>query len=122
MIDVFISYSHKDILYKDELEKHLTALKRSGLINTWTDVDVQTKWDLNLAIQERIDNADLIILLISPDLLASEFIYTFELEKLFLNDNKNILPVIVRPCAWQDIRNTEKKTSLSRKWQANYLI
>lgn len=109
MINVFISYSHRDIQFKEELDKHLSVLKRSGLIQTWADYDIRPGEDWNKAIQERIEKADLIIILISADFLASDFIYTSELEKIFLNENKNILPVIVRPCAWQDIEILRKR-------------
>jgi hypothetical protein len=109
MINVFISYSHRDLQFKEELEKHLTVLKRSALIQTWTDYDIKAGEEWNKETQERIEKADLIILLISADLLASDFIYSSEIEKIFLNDNKNILPVIVRPCAWQDIEILRKR-------------
>ena len=38
MIRVFFSYSHKDEELRNELEKHLWALKRKGIIETWKDI------------------------------------------------------------------------------------
>lgn len=37
MANVFLSYSHRDEELRDELEKHLTVLRRQGVIETWHD-------------------------------------------------------------------------------------
>ena len=39
-MELFISYSHKDLSYKEALETHLALLKRNQTIRTWSDREI----------------------------------------------------------------------------------
>ena len=65
MIRVFLSYSHVDEKYRDELEKHLMSLKRQGLIDSWHDRRIAPGEEWASSIDENLRSADIILLLVS---------------------------------------------------------
>ncbi len=103
MIDVFIAYSHFDLSYKDELKKFLRPLLREERITLWDDFDIEAGEDWNAKIKERLYGADLVLLLVSADSLASEYFYSKEvkvsLERHARGETK-VVPVILRHCDW----------------------
>jgi hypothetical protein len=104
-IEVFFSYSHRDELLRDELAKHLSILKRQGVITDWHDrqISVGTEWQG--AIDDHLNSAQIILLLISADFLASDYCYDIELRKaLERYDRKeaHVIPIILRPVDWHD--------------------
>ncbi|MEO5681582.1 MAG: TIR domain-containing protein [Chitinophagaceae bacterium] len=104
-INVFISYSHHDKQFLDELMKHLVILSRQGLINIWEEGMIEAGRNWNQEIKNKISEADLVIMLISADFLASEYIYGEEVQEAFKKHEEGrarILPVIIRACNWQD--------------------
>src|ERR1035437_4973604 len=72
-ISVFFSYSHRDERLRNELEKHLSTLKRSNRIAAWHDRKIMPGEALDNAIDAHLKTADLILLLISADFLDSEY-------------------------------------------------
>ncbi len=71
---VFISYSHKDELWKDLLMKQLGVLERQGLLDVWEDREIEAGADWFEEIEKALIKADAAILMITPDFLISEFI------------------------------------------------
>lgn len=105
-IDVFIAYARKDHELRDELGKQLSALRRLGIINDWFDGDIieGTEWEAELF--EHLHNAQIILLLISPDFIASNFCYDVEMKKaLERHDAKEarVIPIILRPVIWKGL-------------------
>ena len=102
---VFISYSHQDEHYRQELEKHLSILKRNGDIDTWTDrkIIVGENWEGKISTE--LLNAQIILLLISPDFLASDYCYDVEMKTAIERHNNKeaiVVPIILRHCDWSD--------------------
>lgn len=79
MATLFFSYSHKDEELRNELETHLALLKRQGIISNWHDRRITAGSDLNDAISGELEEAQIILLLISAHFLASD--YCFDKEK-----------------------------------------
>ncbi len=103
---VFISYSHKDEDWKDRLRSHLGVLERTGRIKVWDDRCIDGGEDWYPAIVEAMESAEVAICLISPDFLASKFIYEEEIPHLIKRREKEgmvLLPVLVRPCLWKAV-------------------
>lgn len=104
-LNVFISYAHKDEAFKEALDTHLTMLKRSDKIATWNDraILAGTEWDDE--IKEQLEQAQIIILLVSASFLASKYIWENELT-LAMEWHKRkevrIVPVFIKPCDWKD--------------------
>lgn len=103
---IFISYSHKDEQLKDELLKQLAGFKRRGAIEIWNDREIIPGQKWGEEIDTNLEQADIILLLISSDFIASEYCNDIELTcALARHDDKNdpaiIIPIILRPCTWE---------------------
>ncbi|MBO0796443.1 MAG: TIR domain-containing protein [Ktedonobacteraceae bacterium] len=88
-----------------QLEKHLALLQRLQYITFWADKDIRpgTEWEHELAV--RLDEAQVILLLISASFLASDYCYGKEMQKAMARHQRGeayVIPVIVRPVVWQD--------------------
>ncbi|MBI2799133.1 MAG: toll/interleukin-1 receptor domain-containing protein [Gammaproteobacteria bacterium] len=104
MATVFISYSHTDEALRDELEVHLSMLKREGAIETWHDRRILAGDELDGTIDAKLEIAEVILLLVSPDFLASNYCYDVEVQLAMARHEANtarVIPVILRPCDWQ---------------------
>lgn len=66
MAKLFFSYSHKDEALRDELETHLSMLKRQGIIETWHDRRIGAGKELSKEIDKNLEESDVILLLVSP--------------------------------------------------------
>ncbi|MGE0820902.1 MAG: TIR domain-containing protein [Candidatus Binatia bacterium] len=78
-IRLFYSYSHKDEKFREKLETHLALLKRQKIIDTWQDRQITAGQEWRVQIHEHLEAADIILLLISADFLASDFCYDQEM-------------------------------------------
>ena len=103
---VFISYSHKDEDIKDKLDAHLAFLKRDERIVTWNDRKILAGQEWDLKIKEELDHADLILLLISANFIASDYIWKFELTKAIERNNSGmaiVIPIFCKPCNFENM-------------------
>lgn len=103
MTTVFFSYSHKDEDLRDELEIHLAQLRHDGLITGWHDRRIIAGDNLDASISERLESADVILLLVSPDFIASNYCYTREMTRALERHSRgeaHVIPVILRHCEW----------------------
>lgn len=117
MKKVFISYSKSDSASLQKLENHLSVLRRTGAISTWNCRKLLPgdKWDGK--IKNELEEADLIIFLVSDDFLATDYIWDIEIARAIERENADpnirVVPIIVRSCDWQDsplgIYNTAPK-------------
>jgi hypothetical protein len=102
-LKVFISYSHKDEEFKDDLVTMLATMERNGVIDAWQDRRIEPGDEWYEAIQTAMNECDLAILLISKNFLASRFINDEEVPKLLQRrkrEGMRVVPVITRPCLW----------------------
>jgi hypothetical protein len=103
MAKLFFSYSHTDEALRNKLEIHLTMLKRQGLIEPWHDRRITVGSELDASISKHLEEADVILLLISADFLASEYCYSKEMLRALQRHDAGearVIPVILRPCDW----------------------
>ncbi|RYZ96024.1 MAG: toll/interleukin-1 receptor domain-containing protein [Moraxellaceae bacterium] len=106
MVSVFISYSHEDEELRSELEKHLKALQRQGLVEFWHDRRIVAGEEWNQEIDTHLLNDEIILLLISADFIASDFCYNIEMQTAIQRHHKQeavVIPVILRDCDWQSL-------------------
>lgn len=105
-MDVFISYSHKDRLWKERITTYLRCVKIHGGLDyaPWDDGEIRPSEEWRQLILDAIDRCKVAVLLVSPDFLCSEFINDHEIPPLLKRRSSgqvHILPVIVRPCPWE---------------------
>jgi hypothetical protein len=101
---VFVSYSHADQSLRGELDKHLAPLKRLGTIEQWHDQKIGAGTDWEAEIEEKLNSADLILLLVSADFIASDYCYLKEMQRALERHRAKqarVIPIILRPCDWQ---------------------
>lgn len=103
-IKVFFSYSHKDEQLRDELAKHLTSMRRQGVIADWHDRKITAGNEWAGEIDEHLNTAQIILLLISSDFLASDYCYDIELKRALERHetgDARVIPVILRSVDWR---------------------
>jgi TIR domain len=114
---IFVSYSHKDRRWLERLQVHLKPLIRDLDIVIWDDTKIKggTKWKEE--IKSAISNAKIVVLLISADFMASDFISTNELPPILANARNNgtiILPVILSTSWFSQDRNLSQFQAANR--------
>jgi internalin A len=102
-IRIAISYSHKDEGLKEHLQNHLKLLERQGVLTLWHDREIIAGEDWKDVIDDRFQEADIVLLLISADFIASDYCYKIEMTTSLDRHNKNltqVVPIIIRECQW----------------------
>lgn len=106
-VKLFISYAHADKKCQSAFVEHLSALKVSGLIDLWSDVSLTPGVEWDNTIRSRLNEANVIVLLISASFLNSEFCTGVEMHRaLERHDNGEalVIPVLVGPvAAWEEL-------------------
>ncbi len=103
-LKVFCSYSHNDEPLKDELAKHLTMLEREGVISTWHDRKIPAGREWDQQINENLNTADIILLLVSSDFIYSKYCWDVEVTTAIKRHETGqacVIPIILRNVAWQ---------------------
>ena len=103
-IEVFFSYSHKDEKLREQLEKHLALLKRAGVITGWHDRRINAGREWAGEISEHLESAQIILLLVSPSYLASDYLHDVEMRRALERHERGearVIPIIIRPADWQ---------------------
>ena len=102
---VFISYSHKDEKWLNELRPQLNYLERRLSLDIWDDTKIRAGEKWKAKIEEALGFAKVAVLLVSKHFLASEFILSKELPALLTINKKEgttLLAIILSPCAYDD--------------------
>ncbi|WP_192881625.1 GUN4 domain-containing protein [Nostoc sp. CENA543] len=100
---LFFSYSHKDETLRDELAYHLSILERQGVISSWHDREIRAGEQWHDQINDNLNTADIILLLVSAYFLASNYCWDVEVKKAIERHDKGeacVIPVILRPVDW----------------------
>jgi transcription initiation factor IIE alpha subunit len=103
-IRLFYSYSHKDKSLRDELEEVLALLKRQGHISGWHDRMIGAGEEWKGQIDKNLEESQIILLLISPSFLASDYCYDIETKRALDRHDKGeatVIPVLLRPVDWE---------------------
>ncbi|HEX7956988.1 MAG TPA: COR domain-containing protein [Pyrinomonadaceae bacterium] len=114
---VFVSYSHKDERQLNELKTHLSPLERLKLIETWYDRRIVAGEDFGEKINENLDSADVILLLVSADFIASNYCYEKEMARALerqANNEARVVPVIIRDVDWKVIPELARLTAVPK--------
>jgi tetratricopeptide (TPR) repeat protein len=104
-IELFISYAHRDQRLRDQLETHLSSLKRDGFISTWHDRKIAAGEEWAGVINEHLNTAHIILLLVSSDFTASEYCNDVEVKRALERHTAGeayVIPIILRRVDWRN--------------------
>src|SRR5262245_2305666 len=104
-LEVLFSYAHEDEKLRDELVKHLSLLQRQGVITAWHDRKITAGTEWAGAIDAHLQSAQIILMLVSADFMASDYCYDVEMQRAMARHEAKearVIPVILRPVDWQD--------------------
>ena len=103
-VKLFYSYAHEDGDLCKQLNKYLMILQRLGVIETWYDRQITPGEEWKGKIDDELNSADIILLLISADFFASDYSCDVELTRAMARHEEGeavVIPVILRPVLWQ---------------------
>ncbi len=100
IIEIFCCYARKDQPLLQSLKTHLMPLQWQGLITIWSDTDINVGAAWEKEIHQRLDTAQMILLLISPDFMASEYCYSKEMQR-HEQQEAHVIPILLRPTYWK---------------------
>lgn len=102
-IEIFFSYAREDRVLRDALVKQLSSMTQQGLIQSWGEWKISAGSDSDVILGTYLDTSDIILLLISPDFIASEYCRGVEMNRAMerheLGDAR-VIPIILRPADW----------------------
>lgn len=107
---VFYSYSHKDAELRAKLATYLAPLRQQNKIVEWHDRKIEPGADWEREISDQLDSANLILLLVSEEFLASDYCFGVEVDRALARLKRGevkVVPILLRPCLWQESRFSE---------------
>lgn len=122
---VFISYSHRDREYLDRLLVHLKPLEKDGLIDLWIDTRLRPGDRWKKEIEKALSKANVAVLLVTADFLASDFITDNELPPLLRNaegQGTRIIPLILKPCRFARDKNLKHFHAINNPHESLVLL
>lgn len=104
---LFLSYSHKDKKYVEELRKALKPTERNGLIQPWYDGEITAGEEWKPLIEQRLRDADIIVCQLSRDFLDSDFCVLNELERAIQRreaGDAGLVAYVLHDCDWKETK------------------
>jgi hypothetical protein len=105
-IKIFFCYAHEDEPLLNKLKTQLSPLQWQGLIDPWHDRNISAGTEWEEEIKEHLDAAQIILLMVSPDFMASKYCYSVEMKRAIERHERGearVIPIIVRPVYWQGV-------------------
>ncbi len=108
-VTIFFSYatsSSTDKRWFNRLMTHLSMLRREHLIDRWYDSAISAGSSVVQTLQAYLQAADVIVLLLSAEFLASERCYELEMRLALERGragNARLIPVILSPTEWETL-------------------
>ncbi len=102
-VEVFFSYSHKDEELRDQLAAHLSVLEKNSAISGWHDRQIKPGDPWAHKINERMNSAKIIMLLVSSDFINSDYCWDIEVKRAMERHESGevcVIPIILRPVNW----------------------
>src|SRR5215212_4064088 len=103
-VRAFTSYSHRDEEYLNDLRIWLRGLERQGIIHWWHDREIPPGWEWEEAIDRNLRTAEVILLLVTPDFMGSDYVHENEIVQAVERHERGearVIPIIVRPADWE---------------------
>jgi len=105
MLNVCCCYAHEDEEFLKKLEKHLAPLRKGmGVFDLWSAYEIEAGMDWKHEMEEHLRHANIILLLVSPDFIASDLCYSLGMQQVIERQQKGgavVIPIILRSVLWQ---------------------
>ena len=104
-VKIFFCYAHEDEALLNKLKTQLSPLQRQGLIDVWHDREISAGTEWEREITEHLNTAQIILLLVSPDFMNSDYCYSIEMKRAIERHElgeARVIPVILRPILWKN--------------------
>ncbi len=125
-VEIFFCYAREDEVLRQGLEKQLRALRRQGVVDVWHDRMIEAGAEWERTIDQHLNTAQVILLLVSPDFMDSDYCYGIEMKRAMERherDEARVIPIILRHVYWQkapfgklQALPTDGEPVVSRKW------
>lgn len=105
-VKAFISYSHADLEYLKAFRNALSPLIRLNKLQVWDDKSIEAGEEWEKVIFQQLEEADIVLCLVSADFVASDFCYKKEFEialEAHVKGEKTIVPILLRKTDWVDL-------------------
>ena len=116
MIKIFYSYAHQDEKDISRLiERYTKRLAGSGRIEHWLDRELHAGDEWKQTIVARLEEADLIVLLLSADFFASDFIRTVEFKRALERRGEGtveVVPILLKKPLDEDLEPLKQRLQL----------
>jgi hypothetical protein len=99
-LKLFYCYAREDRHLREELDLHITSLKRQYHIITWHDYEISPGMEWKREIDAQLNAAHIILLLISPHFMASDYCYSIEMKRALERHESSeayVIPILLRP-------------------------
>ncbi|WP_157980978.1 toll/interleukin-1 receptor domain-containing protein [Idiomarina tyrosinivorans] len=103
MIEIFFSYAHEDEQLMDEVRRQMIVYEQEGYLLKWYDRMIPPGDQWKGTIDDRLRDAKVILLFLSPHFIDSRYCYEIEGQEALKRSASGeavVIPVILRPCAW----------------------
>lgn len=117
-LSAFVSYLHSDTKMLDKLKIQLRVMEAHGYLSTWTDSRILPSDHWDDEIQQELEDADIIIFLVSSNMLGSSYIRNVELKRALERrqaEEAELVGVILEDCSWQNEPFAQYQVILSDK-------
>jgi hypothetical protein len=118
MIRLFVCYSHADNAFRSRLETQLALLKRQGLLDVWTDQAILPGQEIDPVIAAELEAADVIVLLVSPNFIASNYCYEKEMTRA-VERHRAAEAIVIRSSS-DPVRGSRRRSVPSRRYRATW--
>jgi hypothetical protein len=104
-VRIFCCYAREDQPLLVHFKTQMAALQQAGLVTLWADTDINAGGEWEKEIHSHLDTADIILLFVSPDFMASNYCYGIEMQKALERHERRevcVIPIILRPVRWEE--------------------
>ena len=126
-VTIFFCYAHEDEHLLNKLKAQLKPLQRRNVIDVWYDRNISagTEWEHD--IDQHLNTAQIILLLVSPDFMNSDYCYGIEMKRALERHERKeavVIPIILRHVYWQEefgklqVLPTDAKPVIDRYWHS----
>src|SRR5215469_6153707 len=103
-LEIFCCYAREDQEMLEYLKKHLMPLQRQSQIRIWSDTNLSAGMEWEKDLHRRLEIADIILLLVSPDFMASDYCYSIEMKRAIERHDQGsaqVIPILLRSTFWR---------------------